>query len=149
MTKVTQERPGETTIAEPVDVIIQVDGTDVDEGNPLPVYQGAVDCAAADVHGPAVNTAAVVTYVASPGVQHVISGVAWSYNGGIPVGGSLVITDAGATVFTVDISEEGPGFFTFPRPKQNAIVNTAMVITLAAGGAGITGKVNILSHWTE
>ena len=103
---------------------------------------------AADVNAPAVNTAAVVTYGAAANAVHAITGVAWSYDGGIPVGGNLLIEDvAGTTVFSIDITEEGPGFFIFPNPKRSAVVNTAMIITLAAGGAGITGKLSILNHW--
>lgn len=102
---------------------------------------------AGDGHAPAVNTAAVVTYAAVAGQRHYITGVAWSYYGGIPTGGNLQITDAGAVVFDIDINEEGPGFFVFPSPKVSALVNTAMVITLTAGGAAIAGKISILNHW--
>lgn len=101
-----------------------------------------------DVNAPAVNTPAVVTYAATPGQSHYITGVAWSYYGGIPTGGNLQITDAGAVVFDIDINEEGPGFFVFPSPKHSAVVNTAMVITLTAGGAAVTGKLSCLNHWT-
>lgn len=141
------------------------DAQAINETNPLPVTgpltnaqlraaavtarEESIVAAAADVNAPAVNTAAVVTYGASAGNYHVITGVAWSYIGGVPVGGNLLITDAGATVFSIDIAEEGPGFFTFPAPKRGAAVNTAMVVTLAAGGAGITGKVSVLNHWLE
>ena len=117
-------------------------------GGGLSVDVAPVTAAAADVNAPAVNTAAVVTYGAAATTRHVITGVAWSYVGGIPTGGNLTITDAGATVFNIDIAEEGPGFFSFPSPKRSALVNTAMVITLAAGGAGITGKLSVLNHWT-
>lgn len=109
----------------------------------------ALPCAAADINTPAVNTAAVVTYVAAAGLRHHITGVAWSYAGGIPVGGRLTVTDAGAVVLDIDIAEEGAGLLMFPKPKMNILVNTAMVVTLAAGGAAITGKVNVLNHWTE
>lgn len=105
--------------------------------------------AAADIHAPAANTAAVVTYAAgAAGVHHVISGVAWSYAGAAPTGGNLKIEDgSGTTVFSIDITAEGPGFFTFPVPKAGSAA-TAMIVTLAAGGAGVTGKVSVLNHWT-
>ena len=114
-----------------------------------PISIPPVVCAAVDVHEPAANIAAVVTYAGVAGIRHVITGLAWSYVGGIPAGGTLTVTDAGNTVFVIGISEEGPGFITFPSPKRSAAVNTPMVATLAAGGAGITGKINILNHWTE
>lgn len=102
----------------------------------------------ADVDAPAVNVAAVVTYAAVAGQQHHITGVAWSYYGGIPTGGNLQITDAGGTVFDIDINEEGPGFVTFPCPKLAGVGN-AMVVTLTAAGAAVTGKVSVLNHWTQ
>ena len=52
-----------------------------------------------------------------------------------------------SVVFDIDIAEEGCGFFTFPDGKQGT-VGAAMTITLAAGGAGITGKLSILGHYT-
>ena len=122
----------------------------VSQANPLPVSQTRVVAAAADVNAPAVNTAAIVTYVADATKKHVITGVAWSYIGGIPVGGNLKIEDvAGTVVFSVDIDKPGPGSFEFPRPKIGAAANTAMIITLAAGGAGVTGKISIENHWLE
>jgi len=114
------------------------------------VGMAPVACAAADVHAPAAATAAVVTYAAQASLKHCISGVAWSYYGGIPASGNLIVEDvSGTTVFNVDIHEEGPGVYYFHKPKKSAAANTAMIITLASGGAGVTGKVSILSHWTE
>ena len=109
---------------------------------------GSVDAAAANIHAPAVNTAAVVTYGAVATQRHYITGVAWSYYGGIPTGGNLTITDAGAAVFNVDINEEGPGFFTFPVTLRSGAVNQALVTTLTAGGAAVTGKLSMLGHWS-
>lgn len=104
---------------------------------------------AADKHEPAANTAAVITYAAVAGQKHVIGGVAWSYNGA-PTAGNLKIEDvAGTVVFSVDITSAGPGFIPFPQPLRQAAVNTALIITLSAGGAAVTGKVNALSHWLE
>ena len=107
-------------------------------------------CASADVHAPAANAAAIVTYAAEAALKHCITGIAWSYIGGIPTAGNLKVEDvSGTTVFTMDIDEGGPGVIIFPQPKKSAAVNTAMIVTLAAGGAGITGKVSVLNHWTE
>lgn len=111
--------------------------------------QLSVTASTGDVHAPASNTAAVVTYAAAgAGVAHVISGVAWSYDLD-PTGGSLKIENgSGSTVFQVAVTSKGPGFFVFPQPKKGS-ANTALIITLAAGGSGVTGKVNALNHWTE
>lgn len=101
-----------------------------------------------DVHEPAANTAAVVTYAAATDRQHVISGVAWSYNAA-PTGGSLKVENgAGTTVFIMGITAAGPGVILFPVPKAGA-TDTAMVVTLAAGGAAVTGKLSVLNHWVQ
>lgn len=110
----------------------------------------AIAASSSDVHEPASNTAAVVTYAAAAGVRQVITGAAWSYSGGDPTGGNLKIEDvSGTTVFSMDITSQGAGLIAFPQPKKSAAVNTALIITLAAGGGGVTGKVSILNHWTE
>jgi len=108
----------------------------------------AVDGAAADVNAPAANTPAVVTYAGVVGAQHCISGVAWSYAGDDPTNGNLAVADGAVTIFTMDITTEGAGFVMFPSPKRGRVA-TAMVVTLAAGGAAVTGKVSVLNHWTE
>lgn len=113
------------------------------------VDEAAIACAAGDVHAPAVNTAAIVTYAATASVKHVITGIAWSYDAA-PTGGNLKVEDvSGTTVFTIDITDKGAGFFVFPKPKKSAAANTAMIITLAAAGAAVTGKVSCLNHWSE
>lgn len=126
---------------------LQVEG--VAGGVAQPIAESPVAAAAADVHAPAANTAAVVTYAATPDLKHVVTGIVWSYAGGIPTGGNLQITDDGAVVFSMDIDESGPGVVVFPKPKKAAAVNKAMVVTLSAGGAGVTGKVSVLNHWVE
>jgi hypothetical protein len=117
--------------------------------NVTPSLPVTVQVLAADVHAPSSNTAAVVSYGANATKKHVISGVAWSYVGGTPSGGNLMIQDGNAIVFTVDIDKSGPGSFEFPNPKVAAAINTAMTITLAAGGSGVTGKVSVENHWLE
>jgi hypothetical protein len=146
---------GDITTADPLpvsakDAALNLSGTPVSQTNPLPVSQTRVVGAAADVHAPAANTAAIVTYTASATKKHVITGIAWSYSGGLPIGGNIKIEDvSGTTIFSLDITEQGPGSFEFPRPKISAAVNTAMIITLAAGGVGVTGKLSITNHWLE
>lgn len=98
-----------------------------------------------DVHAPAANTAAVITYAAATGTEHVIWGVAWSYDGA-PTGGNLLIQDGTDTVFSMDITAGGPGYVPV---RRRGSTNTALVVTLAAGGAGVSGKVNVLAHWAE
>jgi hypothetical protein len=110
-----------------------------------------VSAATADVHAPDANTAAIVNYAAAgEGVSHVVSGVAWSYGGtGTLVAGNLKVSDgAGAVVFDMDITDKGWGVIVFPRPKRGT-ANTALTITLSAGGENVSGKVSALNHWLE
>ena len=106
-----------------------------------------VPASAADVSAPASNTAAVVTYgAAGANRAHAINGVAWSYSGsGTLTGGNLLIQDGSATVFSMDVTAAGAGFVDFPVPLSGS-GNLAMTITLAAGSANVTGKVNALNH---
>ena len=113
----------------------------------LTVIEEVVDAATGDVHVPAANVAAIVAYPATPTVYHILSGIAWSYDA-VPVGGNITIVMNGSTVFDLDITQGGPGFFPFDPPKRCA-VGDAVSVTLAAGGAGIQGKVSVLGHWTE
>lgn len=101
-----------------------------------------------NVHEPAVNTAAIVTKAAAAaGICHVLGLAGWSYDL-LPTAGSLTIEDgAGNTIFKVDIPESGPGFLPFV-PGLKGTAATALVVTLAAGGAGVSGIVS-LHTWTE
>lgn len=120
--------------------LVDADGEDITTG-------GVATASSDDVHTPAINTAAIITYTAVAAAKHVIRGVAWSYDAA-PTGGNLLIEDvSGTTVFSLDITAAGPGFI--PLTKKGAAINTAMIITLSAGGGGVTGKVNVLEHWTE
>jgi len=106
---------------------------------------GYADAAAANVDEPAANTAAVITYAAGgAGFRHLVGSIMWSYDA-VPTGGGLTITDGGATRFAISITNGGPGFV--PEVPIRFGDNTIVVITLAAGGAGISGKLNVLGHW--
>jgi len=101
----------------------------------------AVQRTTSDVNAPASNTAAVLTYAAVSDRRHVLDGIQWSYSGA-PTGGNLKVEDGGGTtVFSLDVTAAGQGFVPF-KPGLAGRVNTAMIVTLAAGGSGVTGKVN-------
>lgn len=89
----------------------------------------------------AANTAVALTFAALAGRSHAMHSIEWSYSGA-PTGGSLSITDGGTTVFQTDIAAAGPGTITF-KPPRKAKQNSAVVVTLAAGGAGVVGKLNV------
>jgi len=108
----------------------------------------AIQHTTADVHAPSANTAAVVTYAAVAHRRHAIRGVAWSYSAA-PTGGNLKVEDGtGTTVFTMDITAAGAGFVPF-APGLAGRANTALIVTLAAGGSGVSGKVSVLGHSLE
>lgn len=99
------------------------------------------------VHEPAVNTVAQIVLAApGSGVSHVLGMVAWSYDG-IPVAGSLTVEDDTGDLFKIDVDESGPGYFAW-IPGVMAAANDAVTVTLTAGGAGISGVVNIHT-WTQ
>lgn len=88
---------------------------------------------------PTANTAAVVARPGVPAKRNVLTRVIWSYSA-TPTGGRLTVADGGTTIFDVDITAGGPG--SLPLCLLASSVNAALVVTLAAGGAGIVGKVN-------
>lgn len=87
-------------------------------------------------HYPASNTAAIITIPPNASRRAVIHAIQWSYSD-TPVGGRLAITRGGVAIFDVDITTSGPGGYYFYKCGQ---VNEEVIITLSAGGAGITGK---------
>ena len=89
-----------------------------------------------DRHYPASNTAATKTIAAVATARHVLTKLVWSYSGA-PTGGRLTVVDGATTVFDIDISAAGPGSIGLMAPMS---LNSAMAVTLAAGGVGITGK---------
>lgn len=109
-------------------------------GGTLAVREATAPASAAHVNAPAANTAAVITLAATVDKKHYLPRVVWSYDA-VPTGGRLTITDDGNTVFDISITADGPGVIDLGI--ESAAVNKALVITLAAGGAGVTGKVNI------
>jgi hypothetical protein len=116
--------------------------------NAVNSHEYPVAGSASDVNAPSSNTAAVVTYAAAgANVAHCVGQITWSYNGA-PTGGNLKVEDgSGNVIFSMDITAAGPGQATFSPPKKGT-ANTAMIVTLAAGGSGVSGKLSN-THWTE
>ena len=124
----------------PADPVYIVGGTlSASTAPPVPVLASN-----GNVNQPAVNTAAQIIYQSIAGVPQVIAGVAWGYDGD-PTGGSLTIDDGTDTLFYVPITKGGPGYFQFNPPMRSGVAGFR--ITLAAGGAGITGSLSVLGHW--
>lgn len=91
------------------------------------------------------NTAVTITLPAN--TRWELAGcILWSYSAA-PTGGRLTVAGGGFGI-DVDIIAGGPGFIPFTIP-QHATGDNAIVITLAAGGAGIVGKLNLLGVKVE
>jgi hypothetical protein len=115
--------------------------------NAVSSHELPVASSTSDVATPSSNAAATLNYAAAAGTNHCLGQVTWSYSG-TPTGGNLKIEDgSGNTVFSMDITAGGPGNIVFGPPKRGS-ANTALIITLAAGGSGVSGKLSA-THWTE
>lgn len=88
------------------------------------------------------NAAVALTLAAVAARRNGVKSIVVSYSAA-PTGGRLTVTDAGATVLDIDIIAGGPFQIPLPDGVQNLAVNTALVFTLAAGGAAIVGKINL------
>lgn len=99
-----------------------------------------------DVATPAANSAATVTYTGTAGVHDVVGQVTWSYSAD-PTGGLLTIKEGSTVVFSAQITKGGPGQLTFD-PPITVTDGQNLVVTLSAGGSGISGQVSV-THWTE
>ena len=95
----------------------------------------------------ATNVVTNITLAAPANQRWSIGGVAWSYDGTVTTTAGLNIwqTDTTATniLFQIDISANGMGSFRPAEPFKFP-VDVAIVFELNAGGAGVTGKLNIL-----
>ncbi len=98
---------------------------------------------------PTSNTAATVTYAAVTGQFHVLGQIIASLDSDPAAAVNLKVEDvSGTTIFSIDLpAAKGVYAITFNPAKQAQASGTAMIITLAAPGSGVTGKVNC-THWT-
>lgn len=92
----------------------------------------------------AANVAVVQTIAAVAGQQHRLSALSVSFTGATGTAELKVENGVGTTVFSVDLVLTAGATYdvTFPEGGLAGSINTAMIVTLAAGGAGAIGKVN-------
>jgi hypothetical protein len=90
------------------------------------------------------NTAVTRTLAAVVGQAHRLTGVGCSWSGAAAVTGLLTVTDGATTIVSYDVPLGLNTPFAPPLPPGGlkGTINTAMTITLAAGGAGAVGKLN-------
>ena len=101
-------------------------------------------------HVPAANTAAVVTIAADANHVWDIRAVYASYTAA-PTNGSLDISIGGVSKYNVPVTDSGivgkNGILFALGDEEDGLhgtYNQAVVVTLAAGGVGINGAVNVL-----
>ena len=95
-------------------------------------------------HEPAANTAAIVTLAARAGERRVISQIDYSLSGTIASAPALTITGLhGGTYSIVVPAAVAVNQLRFSQPLVG-LVNTAVVVTLAAAGASAIGKINVV-----
>ena len=97
------------------------------------------------VHTPVADTAAIITLAAEHHVRHLVRTIVWSYSVA-PTAGRLTLTVDGTIRLDVDITAAGPG--ALPLDLLTA-EQAAVVITLAAGGAAVVGKLSVVSNPTS
>lgn len=95
---------------------------------------------------PAADTAAVITVDADADHIHVLHWIHAGFDLAPLAAAKLNVTINAVEVWAVDIpanlANAGPHEFQFPDGLFGSNKNEAMVITLATGGAGKTGKIN-------
>lgn len=94
----------------------------------------------------AANTAVVVTVTAYPtSSPRNVKYVAWSLDATPATAIALTFASNSVTLFQIDITTGGPGFFEFPSDGIPGANGNTIVVTLAAAGASIIGKLNVLA----
>ncbi len=94
-------------------------------------------------HHPASNTAAIVALAASAGVYHSVEQVSWSFDE-TPSSATLTLSTTGQDDFVLSVPFKGARSHVFVNGFSGDS-GDAVTITLAAGGSGVTGKLNVCS----
>lgn len=98
-------------------------------------------------HAPNDDTAATVTIPAYNSFDSAreISSIQFSYDD-TPTGGLLTVeSPSGTVIWRHHITAAGIGPIDFPTPLPGA-EGQAMIVTLAAGGSGIAGKLTVIAR---
>lgn len=107
-----------------------------------PIRSGSDPVATNETATGAGGAATTITLDAETDIAHTVREVHYSYSAA-PTGGGLTIKD-GATdvIFDVHVTAAGPGSVLFGSGKQGTS-GRSMVITLAAPGGAVVGKLNV------
>jgi len=88
----------------------------------------------------AANAAASVSFTNPRYLQW----IAYSYDAA-PTGGKLTVKQGATTIFELDVTAAGAKFLDFARNQLAMTASATVTVTLAAGGAGVTGKLNVMA----
>lgn len=95
---------------------------------------------------PSSNTAAVITIAAVSNVAHEVEQIAFSYDGA-PTGGNVKIeSPSGTTLCEHYVTGAGSGPVPLGNSCLKGAVGQALIITLAAGGSGVSGIINAIQR---
>lgn len=92
----------------------------------------------------AVNTAVVITIAHNILNSTRLKTLSWSYNAA-PTGGLVTVVVNAVTILQLDITAAGPGFVDLGAAGLECANNFDVVITLAAAGAAVAGRLNVSS----
>lgn len=96
----------------------------------------------------AAGAAATITLAAgTAGQVRALDAVFWSYSAA-PTGGKLTIASTGQPTFDLDVTAAGPGFLNLPGGFRG-MPGATVVVTLAAPGGAVIGKVAVTRDWLE
>lgn len=97
-------------------------------------------------------SAAVINLAAKADMCWVIgvNGIQFSYRGGTFAGGSVTLAyGTGPTdVMVLDVDASGLAPLPYPKPLKFP-VGAAVRLTLASGGSGVLGRLNLVDYWYE
>jgi len=96
------------------------------------------------------NAEAQINFSGRSGQSWSIAGIVWSSEGGtlstdFQLDIFIVSTTTTDLAFSMDINSAGAGFI-LPAEPVKFPSGQNVIFTLAAGGAGVVGKLNILGH---
>ena len=96
-------------------------------------------------HSPASNTDAVITIPAQTGVAHEIEQIDFSYDLTPGAGSYIQLESPSGTILKkLYVTASGPGPLPLGNSGVKCAVGEAAIVTLLAGGSGVSGSVNAI-----
>jgi len=90
----------------------------------------------------AVNTAVTITVAGVAGASIRLAMLSWSYSAA-PTAGRVTVQDGATTVLDLDVGVSGFDQVPLPPGGIKMSVGNSCVVTLAAAGAAVIGKLNV------